>query len=150
MRKKVLQINDWDVSQMPVVYTCYGLGSCVGLFIKDSITGISGGAHIPMPTNTGLELQDATSIIEDLVSTFLENGSRLENLQAKITGGAQIYQCLFSVGLENVQMVTSVLSKNGIPITASDVGGRISRTARFNTLTGELKISTSELKTYII
>lgn len=151
MKKKVLHMNDFDVSEKPVVYTCYGLGSCIGLFVTDRRLNLSGGAHIPIPFSLGGgSFLDATYMIDELLNTFVSMGSDLSNLRAKLTGGAKVYESALSIGEQNAQVVISQLIQKKVFIAASDVGGVVSRTARFNTLTGELEISTSEQKTYSI
>ena len=151
MRKKVLHINDFEVSERPVVFTCYGLGSCIGLFLTDRRLSLSGGAHIPIPFSIGGgDFLDAAHMINGLLNKFVEMGSDLANIRAKLTGGAQVYASNLSIGEQNQQVVVDLLLRKKVFIAATDVGGSISRTARFNSLTGELEISTSEQKTYSI
>lgn len=151
MRKRMLNINEVEVTEKPVMFTCHGLGSCVGLFVTDREKGLSGGAHIPMPSsNSSGEFLDATHLINKLLNDFSAMGSNLNYLRAKVTGGAQIYEGSLNIGEQNVQAVIQQLIDKKIFIAATDVGGRVSRTARFNGMTGELQISTSELKTYCI
>src|SRR5690242_10604036 len=103
MKNEVLQINDLCVTRQPVVYTCFGLGSCVALFIADRLTGVTGGVHIPMPDNiiTG-EFLGAARLIETLLSNFQKLGSDLSFLRAKIAGGAQIYDSFTCLGQRNI------------------------------------------------
>lgn len=151
MRIKVLHMNDFEVSETPVIYTCYGLGSCIGLFLSDRRLSISGGAHIPIPVALGGgSFLDATFIISEMIDQFAKLGSDLSNLRAKLAGGAQVYASSGSIGEQNANVVLDQLIQRRVFIAASDVGGTISRTARFNSLTGDLEISTSELKTYSI
>ena len=151
MKKRMLNINEVEVNDNPVVYTCYGLGSCIGLFITDSVKKLSGGAHIPLPFSLHAgEFEDATRIINRLLFAFSNLGSDLNYLRAKVTGGAQMYESSFGVGQQNIEIVLQKLIDKKIFIAATDVGGKVSRTARFNSITGELQISTSEQKTYSI
>jgi chemotaxis protein CheD len=77
-------------------------------------------------------------------------GSDLAYLRAKITGGAQVYDSHLNIGQRTSQEVIRQLIDNKIFIAATDIGGRVSRTARFNSFTGDLQITTSEQKTYCI
>ncbi len=150
MRSKVLNISDFDVSEHPVIYTCYGLGSCIGLFISDRTNNISGAAHIPLPISTeGSAFIGANHIINEMLSLFKIKGSDLNWLRAKVTGGSNVYKNTSSIGSKNIEEVMSQLVNKKIFIAAKDVGGDIARTARYNTLTGDLEIS-SENKTYSI
>jgi chemotaxis protein CheD len=151
MRIRMLNINEMDVSAEPVVYTCYGLGSCIGLFLTDRTKGLSGGVHIPLPNNSAQsEWKDATYLIDELLQAFQANGSDLNTLRAKVTGGAQVYESHSLIGTQNAEVVLKQLTDRKIYIAATDVGGTISRTARYNSKSGELEISTSEQTKYSI
>ncbi len=149
--KKVLGISELYSSDKPVEYTCYGLGSCIGLFINDRVKGLSGGAHIalPGPTNES-EFIDAEKMIDGLLEQLSNQGSDLLTLRAKVTGGAQVFESALDIGKQNIEMVLKQLTNKRIFIAAMDVGGKVSRTARFNGESGEVKISTSEQRTYFI
>jgi chemotaxis protein CheD len=151
MRVRMLNINEMDVSAEPVVFTCYGLGSCIGLFITDRTKGLSGGVHIPLPNNASQsEWKDATYLIDELLSTFQAWGSDLNTLRAKVTGGAQVYGSHSNIGAQNAEVVLKQLTDRKVYIAATDVGGTISRTARYHSQSGELQISTSEQTKYSI
>lgn len=151
MRNKVLNINEVDVTGKPVIYTCYGLGSCIGLFLTDRVRSISGGAHIPLPDSTEeSEWYGVSGMIDILLGKLQSMGSNLNCLRAKMTGGAHVFEGMTNIGEQNVQSVLQQLVNHRIFLAAKDVGGKVSRTARFNSVTGELKISTSECKTYSI
>ncbi len=147
----MLAINDVDVSDHPVVYTCYGLGSCIGLFISDRSKAVSGGAHIalalPSPNS---QYPDAFDMIDQLLTGLKERGSDLSTLRAKIAGGARVYDSSPDIGACNVEMVMNYLVRHKIFLAATDVGGRCARTARFDSDTGKLGITTSDLTTYSI
>lgn len=147
----MLTINEMDVSDQPVVFTCYGLGSCIGLFVTDRTKGLSGGVHIPLPHNSAQsEWKGAAYLIDELLYTFEAWGSDLNTLRAKVTGGAQVYGSHCSIGTENAEVVLKRLTDRKVYIAATDVGGTCSRTARFHSQSGELEISTSEQTKYSI
>jgi chemotaxis protein CheD len=151
MNKRMLNINEIDVTDEPLVYTCFGLGSCIGLFITDRLKKISGGAHIAMPSSlTDGEFMGASHMINLLLKSFEDMGSDLNGLTAKITGGANMYASSLDIGDQNIKVVQEQLIRKRIFIAATDVGGKVSRTARFNSATGELQIFTSEQKSYSI
>jgi chemotaxis receptor (MCP) glutamine deamidase CheD len=75
----------------------------------------------------------------------------LQNLRAKITGGANVVATSCETGLMNIDNVVKELVERKVYIAAMDVGGRQSRTARFNSQTGTLSVripETNELKIY--
>lgn len=151
MKNEVLQINELCVTRQPVVYTCFGLGSCIALFIADRLTGVTGGVHIPMPDDiVAGEFLSAARLIETLLSNFQKLGSNLSFLRAKIAGGAQIYDSFTSLGQQNIDAVVAHLRERKIFLAAADVGGKLARTAHFNSVTGALTIFTSEQKSYTI
>lgn len=151
MRNKVLQINDLCVTRQPVVYTCFGLGSCIALFVADRLSGVTGGVHIPLPDGlTPGEFLSAARLIEALLINFQKLGSDLCCLRAKIAGGAQIYESVTSVGQQNIDSVVAHLRERKIFLAAADVGGKLARTAHFNSMTGALTIFTSKQKSYTI
>lgn len=147
---RTLVINGYDATDQPVEYTCYGLGSCIGLFVLDRSRGIAGGAHIASPTGTCGTHQNADSIIDAMLGMMSERGSDLTQLRAKFTGGAIIIPGLFSVGDANIKAVVRNLTERKIFLAGHDTGGTFSRRARFNSLTGELDIATSNRKSYTI
>jgi chemotaxis protein CheD len=147
----MVNINEVDVSDQPVVYTCYGLGSCVGLFVSDRPKGLAGAAHIPLPNSSDAqEWLGATYLINQLMERMAHSGSDLSTLRAKVAGGACVCGGSTDIGRQNAQAVLETLTEKRVFIASMDLGGQVSRTARFNSETGELRISTSENKTYCI
>lgn len=150
-----LNIGEVVVSKQPAVFTCLGLGSCIGLFLHDRQTGVSGGAHIFLP-NANHTMTDSfhytvTSAINEMLKQFQQYGSSLLNLRAKISGGASVLADVYDTGKNNIASVKEVLVANKVFIAAADVGGNRSRTARFCSLSGEMRVmirETQECKIY--
>jgi chemotaxis protein CheD len=139
------------VTRQPIVYTCFGLGSCIALFVADRLSGITGGAHIPLPdTAHAGEFLSAVRLIETLLSNFEKLGSNLSFLRAKIAGGACLYESATNLGQQNIDSVVARLTERKIFLAAADVGGKLARTVHFNSVTWELTIFTSEQKSYTI
>jgi chemotaxis protein CheD len=151
MIHRMLNINDVAVFNKPVELVCYGLGSCIGLFISDRVKGISGGAHIPLAQQSADgELKGANELVDEMLKSFQALGSDLTTLRAKMTGGAQVLNQPSTIGHENATVVKQLLVKKNIFVAAADVGGQISRTARFNSTSQALSISTSARKHYFV
>lgn len=89
-------------------------------------------------------------MIQAMLELLSTHGSDLCSLRAKVTGGAQVIGSSLCMGAQNTEAVLSQLIEKRIFVAGLDVGGTISRTARFNSATGELVINTSEHKTYSI
>jgi chemotaxis protein CheD len=74
-------------------------------------------------------------------------GARKENLQAKIAGGAQMFEIkagndILKIGDHNVRMTIAMLSRLQIPLTAKDVGGNYGRTIELESGRGALLVKT--------
>jgi len=136
MREEVLLIGEVKVFDQPVVMKCYGLGSCVGLFVKDRRSGITGGAHIFLPEATHdfsfVENMSAGDCVQHMLEQMREKGASLETMRAKIAGGSNVLMNFNGIGSRNTNAVIDALLRNRIYIAARDVGGIISRTVEFN------------------
>jgi len=144
MREEVLLIGEVKVFDQPVVMKCYGLGTCVGLFVKDRMTGITGGAHIFLPeVNEGNSMGEgmpAEVCVEHMLDEMKKKGASLDTLRAKIAGGSSSLLQSYDVGSLNTKGVIDALVRNKVFIAAMDVGGAVSRTVKFNTTSGELTV----------
>src|SRR6187455_2858681 len=109
MREEVLLIGEVKVFDQPVVMKCYGLGTCVGLFVKDHMTGITGGAHIFLPdfneTNSFGEGIPADECVEHMLGEMKKKGASLSTLRAKIAGGSNSRLHFYDVGNRNTKGV---------------------------------------------
>jgi chemotaxis protein CheD len=148
---RALNINEWDATEQPAFYICYGLGSCVGLFMVDRLTGLCGAAHIALPMAAeGSGYSGAAQLITQTLDKMRALGSNLSCVRAKVAGGAHVFETSLGIGAQNIRAVLTELTRKGVYLAAADLGGNISRTARFNSVTYQLHISTSEYKTYTI
>lgn len=130
--------------------TTLGLGSCVGIAIRDPATGIGGLAHIMLPDSTEIRNNEnrpkfADTGIEDLVREIVIRGGNRTRLVAKIAGGAQMFSfgsksTMIRVGERNVEASKKKLSELRIPILAEDTGKTYGRTVVFYPKTGDFLI----------
>lgn len=141
---------DWNVCKSPDGITTLGLGSCVGICIRDPVAKIGGLAHAMLPDSRQVGIGEnrakfADTGIEDLVKKILALGARKARLEAKIAGGAQMFAFqkksdMGSVGDRNVEASKKKLMELGIPLKAQDTGQNYGRTIVFYPETGELVI----------
>lgn len=138
---------DLKMCKAPDAVTTLGLGSCVGVAIRDPITKIGGLAHIMLPDsasfqNNGNIPKFADTGTKELVRQIIAAGGNRSRLVAKIAGGAQMFAFqsnnnMTTVGDRNVEAVKKVLAELKIPILASDTGLNFGRTVEFYPETGD-------------
>lgn len=143
---------DLNVCVSPDGITTLGLGSCVGIAIRDPVTKIGGLAHIMLPDSTSIRNNSnipkfADTGIEDLVKKVVAKGANRSRLVAKIAGGAQMFAFQNSgnsetirVGERNVEASKKKLAELKIPILAEDTGKNYGRTVIFYPETGDFII----------
>ena len=127
---------DLNVCVSPDSITTLGLGSCVGIAIRDPVTKIGGLAHVPKFADTG---------IEELVKRVVARGANRGRLVAKIAGGAQMFAFqtkndMVRVGERNVEASKRKLAQMKIPVVAQDTGKNYGRTVIFYPETGDFVI----------
>ncbi len=138
---------DLKLCKAPDAVTTLGLGSCVGIAIRDPITKIGGLAHIMLPDSTQFSgtvniPKYADTGAKELVRIIVEAGGNRSRLVAKIAGGAQMFQFqskseMTAVGQRNVEAVKKVLAELKIRILAEDTGLNFGRTVEFYPETGD-------------
>ena len=132
---------DLNICVSPDGITTLGLGSCVGIAVRDPVTKIGGLAHIMLPDST--EIKNNSNIpkfadtgIEELIKQIVAKGASRQRLVAKIAGGAQMFAFQSSnqamrVGDRNVQATLKKLKEMNIPVLAQDSGDSYGRTVIF-------------------
>lgn len=143
-------IADLAVCSGDDAVTTLGLGSCIGIAIRDPGTGIGGLVHIMLPdskeiSNNTNRIKFADTGIEDLVAAIIKKGGMKSRFVAKIAGGAQMFagagkSDTIRVGDRNVAACKKKLSELGIPLLAEDTGDTYGRTVIFYPKTGEYVI----------
>lgn len=134
----------------PDSVTTLGLGSCVGIAIRDTVSKIGGLAHVMLPDssaikqNTNIAKFADTGIVE-LVKQMEAAGAKRNRMVAKIAGGAQMFAFqnkseLVRVGERNVEASKLALKQLNIPILAEDTGKNYGRTVIFYPETGDFVI----------
>ena len=141
---------DLKVCKSPDGITTLGLGSCVGIAIRDPITKVGGLAHVMLPDSTAIRQNNniykfADTGIVELVRLMELEGAKKSRMVAKIAGGAQMFSFqnksdLVRVGDRNVEASKATLKKLGIPILAEDTGDSYGRTVIFYPETGDYVI----------
>ena len=145
-------IADLNMAFSPDKLITVGLGSCVGIAIYDKSAGIGGLAHIMLPDSSQFnkitnQIKFADLAIPILVEDMIKKGAKLRNMNAKIAGGASMFNfsdksIIMDIGSRNGIAVKNALKILTIPIVAEDIGGNKGRTLIFDTASGILSIRT--------
>ena len=120
------------------------LGSCVAVSLWDRELEYGGMNHFLYPK--AADPEKATAQFGDvatrtLIGLFLGSGSRVENLEAQILGGATQADCRgdeAAIPQQNVDVARGLVEDRGIRIASQDVGGNKGRKAIYNSRTNEL------------
>ncbi len=141
---------DLKICIAPDSITTQGLGSCVGIAIRDPVTGIGGLVHIMLPDSTAIRNNEnipkfADTGIVELIRQIVAKGGSRSRLVAKIAGGAQMFAFqsksdMVRIGERNVEATKNKLHEMKIPILADDTGLDYGRTIIFYPATGDLVV----------
>lgn len=141
---------DLNICVSPDSITTIGLGSCVGVAIRDPVTKVGGLAHVMLPDSTEIKAATvnipkfADTGIEELVRQVVAKGALKARLVAKIAGGAQMFAFsgggAMRVGDRNVAACLKKLQELRIPVLAQDTGDSYGRTVIFYPETGDYVI----------
>lgn len=144
-KKIVIGIGELAVERNPAVIVTLGLGSCVGVCMRDPVAKVGGMAHVMLPDSGNRDVQTpgkyADTAVSILIEKLLSLGAVKTRLEAKIAGGASMFETSgMNVGQRNVEAVRNWLKYHQIPLKAEDVGGSRARSIEYNIETGKLLI----------
>jgi chemotaxis protein CheD len=118
------------------------LGSCVAVCLWDKLRGTGGMNHFVLPSDRYGERSTRYGdvAIDELLAGLLRLGCRMDDLQAKVFGGAAVLPFAGgqTVGSNNVQLALQRLRRDHIRITAQRTGGILGQQIRFHTRTGDV------------
>ncbi len=127
----------------------HSLGSCVGVTVYDPVAKCGGLLHAMLPDSS---LNPARA--KERPFMFVDTGlpalfhavyavcGLKARLVVKLTGGAQFLdeKKIFNIGERNVEMVLSLLARNGVRLSANVTGGHESRTLRLDLASGHVRL----------
>lgn len=127
------------------------LGSCVAACIRDAKRGIGGMNHFLLPEQKNkdksqgwVESYDSSETrygdlaMEMLINDIIRRGGDRKNFEAKIFGGAQMFESSMQIGLRNIEFVRAYLKFESIAISSEDVAGTQGRKIYYIPETGEI------------
>jgi len=149
--RRVLRVKSADVktAKSPWILETLAIGSCVAVSLYDPLQKIGGLCHslLPEPNSEDepLSAKFTSDALEIMVDELKKEGVSPERLQAKIIGGANLFDVLaendeLCMGKRNVKAARTTLDKLGITVAGEDVGGACGRSMAFHTDTGIVRI----------
>lgn len=120
------------------------LGSCVSVCLYDNKLKTGGMNHFMLPSTDNKDQYTAkygNVATHALIRMMLKNGSKKNDLEAQIFGGA--FNSVISpkdIGRLNIKIAQKTLAKEKIKITSEDTGGKKGRKLVFNTTTNEIAV----------
>lgn len=136
----VVEIADIKVSSNPeATLVTYALGSCIAVIVYDPKQKAGGMIHymLPLSETSPDKAKERPAMFADtgipmLFHAMYAMGCKKENLVVKVTGGGSLYDDngRFQIGQRNYTILRKMFWKAGVMVSAEDVGGTKSRTAR--------------------
>lgn len=143
---------DYKTGKNPDSLITYGLGSCIGIALFDSVSKIGGLSHIMLPDSTQARSSDnpakfADTALPIMLDEMIQLGAVRSRVKAKIAGGAQMFTFanateIMRVGERNAEAVRVVLKKLNIVLVSADTGGNYGRTVELKLESGAFRIKT--------
>ena len=135
------------------VLVTHALGSCLGLAVYDPVAQVGDLLHIMMPQGSinPAKAEANPYMFEDtgepeFYRELYSVGAVKGRLSVKVAGGANVHNDgsdHFNIGKRNYIVLRKLFWKNGILITAEEVGGAIARTMYLEIGSGRVWISTA-------
>jgi chemotaxis protein CheD len=138
-RLNVVQ-GEYIVSNDPDVFLTTILGSCVAVCMRDPDRGVGGMNHFLLPEGYGEQDLQArrygVHAMELLINALLHQGAQRGRLEAKLFGGARMFDGLSDVGAANAAFAERFLRDEGITIAGSSLGGVGARRLKYWPVSG--------------
>ena len=139
------------------VITSFALGCSLGICLYDVKRKVGGFVNSLLPTYYIIddELKYVDTAIVILYKEMLKHGSDHNDLNAKIVGGALLFDLPKNteeddIGKSNILSAYSTLARLNIPIIGEDVGDTYGRTVHFHINNGIVYIETGNKHVYHI
>jgi chemotaxis protein CheD len=141
----MVRMGEMAVSREPGhVLVSLGLGSCIGVALVDSRSGVAGLAHVVLPESAGRDEKlgrFADKAVPALLSQIECLGAVRPRVKAVLVGGASMF-ALGSAGLDvgprNEAAVRDALKALRVPVAACETGGNRGRTIRVDVESGRV------------
>jgi chemotaxis protein CheD len=132
------------------VIATHAVGSCIAVCVFDPVVGVAGMLHFLLPESSinPDRAAEHPSVFADtgiplLFQTAYRLGLQKHRAIVKLVGGAEMPQTTggwFNTGRRNLLAARNLLWRNGVFVSAEDVGGTDARTVHMSAATGRLQI----------
>jgi chemotaxis protein CheD len=153
----VLETGNIKVSNDSANIVTKALGSCVAITIYDEVQKIGGMIHYILPENPGGKKKEkyADTGIRLLLEKVLKSNAKIENLGAKMVGGAIMFEEFMgdvenSIGKRNVVKGKEILKELGVKLISEDTGGNHGRSVKFQLSDGKIRVTSYKTGAKII
>ncbi len=154
-QRVVIGVGDMSVSNNPTItLSTYALGSCVGVVAYDPVVKVGGLLHLMLPESklspekaAAQPAMFADTGLPMMFRAFQGMKGELSRTRLFIAGGASVL-CMndtFKIGERNLRATADYLSRLGLRVQHSAVGGTTNRTVHLNIGTGAVSLKTPEL-----
>jgi chemotaxis protein CheD len=149
--RQVIGIGELAVSRTcGLTIATHAVGSCIAVCVFDPIAGVAGMLHFLLPESTinPARAERNPAVFADtgiplLFQTAYDHGLVKQRAIVKLVGGAEMPQNTsgwFNTGRRNLLAARGLLWRNGVFVTAEDVGGTDARTVHMSVADGRLQV----------
>lgn len=146
MKKIYLMMGNVEIHAKPAEITTV-LGSCVTVFLWDSLKRHGGANHFRapfVPRNHPPSDKYGEVAMQTLLEGMYRLGSNKRNIKAMIFGGGNVIEQAdfeINIGDANIKFAKDVLRRENIHIKSSHIGKNFGRKIKINTYNGSASIS---------
>lgn len=141
-RLHILQ-GEFYVSADPNVMLATTLGSCVAACIRDPVARVGGMNYFLLPDGAGRIDAEAARYgayaMELLINGLLQIGAMRHRLEAKLFGGAHLFDRLTNVGEMNAAFAEDFLNRESILLIGGSVRGAHARKLQYWPVSGRVR-----------
>jgi chemotaxis protein CheD len=135
--------GEYYVTDDPEVSLATVLGSCVAACIRDLVAGVGGMNHFLLPGDmdrAGQQAErDMVHIMELLLNGLFKRGAQRSRLEAKLFGGANMFNGLTDIGAKNAAFAEQFLRHEGVSVLGGSLGGRSGRRVEYWPVSGRAR-----------
>jgi chemotaxis protein CheD len=119
------------------------LGSCVSACIRDPLAGVGGMNHFlvgePGPASQADDERYGAFAMELLINALLTRGACRNRLEAKLFGGARMFDALSDIGAHNADFARRFLAAEGVLVVGASLGGTAARRVEYWPVSGRAR-----------